>query len=421
ILIFELQLEFVKTARNAKNRKLKSIENCTDSTILKRAKKFKNNALKLLKSASQNCYSNKDYISIKAINYSALDKTQVSQEGYRHIATVNSTIPCEGAISNECVLLNKQMEANIKITQINLYHLEVEKDSTDAFEQGIIDKIDKIGAQCSIKDLLNYIILYLEQSNILKCTDLVVHLRISGDGQNVGHKIKHTMVTFMILNDIKHYDESDFQYTVVLYPETEKYEILKFVLSTLIEDLWFLKKNGLQIGTLCWNFEFYFSADLKFFSICFSLNATNSTYFCSWYNINKNQYENTQADWRITKTMEQLILNWNNMNRHIRAPLFDIIPLENWICDELYILLQIYDRLWELIIAELKARKLYNDKFRKIIVDEMKRINVTFQFWKNYKTHNWNYTFLMDKDKLKVLQSFNFGVLFCSSRTKLIH
>ncbi|CAG8738207.1 28992_t:CDS:2 [Gigaspora margarita] len=110
--------------------------------------------------------------------------------------------------------------------------------------------------------------------------------------------------------------------------------------------------------------------------------------------------------------MEQLILNWNNMNGHIRAPLFDMILLKNWICDELHVLLRIYDRLWELIIAELKARGLYNDKSQKIIVDEMKRINVTFQFWENHETHNWNYTSLMGKDKLKVLQSFNFGVLF---------
>ncbi|CAG8738203.1 28991_t:CDS:2 [Gigaspora margarita] len=163
---------------NSETMELKSIENCTDSTIFKQAKKFGNNALELLKSALQNCYSNENYITI----VQALDKTQVLQEGYRQIAAVNSTILREGTISNECVLLNKQIEANIRITQVNLYHLKVEKDFTDAFEQEIIDKIDKIGAQRSIKDLLNYIIPYLEQSNILKCTDPVVYLRISGDG-----------------------------------------------------------------------------------------------------------------------------------------------------------------------------------------------------------------------------------------------
>ncbi|CAG8794365.1 30391_t:CDS:2, partial [Gigaspora margarita] len=234
------------------------------------AKKFGSNALELLKSALQNCYSNKDYISMKAIDYSvnnynfhidfekenllqtkqhqlaivqALNKTQVLREGYQQIATVNSTIPREDAIFIERVLLNNQMEANIRITQVNLYYLEVEKDFTNAIEQGMIDKIDKIRAQRSIKDLLNYIIPYLNK----------------------------------------------------------------------------------------------------------------------------------------------LILNWNNMNGHIRAPLFDMILFENWICDELHVLLRIYDRLWELIIAELKAHGLYNDKSQKIIVDEMKKINVTFQFWEIMK------------------------------------
>ncbi|RIB14206.1 hypothetical protein C2G38_2195790 [Gigaspora rosea] len=77
------------------------------------------------------------------------DRRLISQEGYQQIAVVNSTIPREGAISNKRVLLNKQIEANIRIMQVNLYHLEVENDSTDAFKQGMIDKIDKIGAQRS--------------------------------------------------------------------------------------------------------------------------------------------------------------------------------------------------------------------------------------------------------------------------------
>ncbi|CAG8521855.1 3423_t:CDS:2 [Gigaspora margarita] len=349
-LIFELQLKSVKKARKAKNKnkELKSIENCYDSTIIKQTKKFGSQARELLESTSQNYYSKDDDISIKAIDYSinnydfhidfgkedliktkqhqlaiiqALDKAKVSQDSYQQIAAVNPTISREGAISSERILLNKQMEANIKIIQVNLDCLEVEEDfantNTDSeIEEEIIDvndidivEIDGIGAQCSIKDLLNYNILYLEQSNILKCDDPVVHLRISGNGRNVGCKIKHIMVTIMILNDIEHHYKSDFHYTTVLYPGVEKYKTLKFMLNSLLNDLRFLKRNGLQIGTICWNFEFYFSADLKFFSICLGLNATNSTYFCPWYNINKNQHENTQANWRITKTIDQLKSN----------------------------------------------------------------------------------------------------------------
>ncbi|CAG8744144.1 16042_t:CDS:2, partial [Gigaspora rosea] len=111
------------------------------------------------KSESQNHYSKKDHISIKAIDYSvsdynfhidfgkedltktkqnqlatvqALDKAKISREGYRQIAAVNPTIPREYAVSNERALLTKQMEDNIKITQINLNFLEVEEDSTEA-------------------------------------------------------------------------------------------------------------------------------------------------------------------------------------------------------------------------------------------------------------------------------------------------
>ncbi|CAG8854124.1 40070_t:CDS:1, partial [Gigaspora margarita] len=131
-------------------------------------------------------------------------------------------------------------------------------------------------------------------------------------------------------------------------------------------------------------------------------------------------HENTQADWKITKTMDQLKSNCNNTNGHINAPLFDMIPLENWICDELHILFQIFDRLWILVISEIKTCGLFNDISRKIIVDEMKRISISFQFWEDNESHIWKYTLLMGKDKLKVLQLFNFKVLFCPSRAKLI-
>ncbi|RIB00550.1 hypothetical protein C2G38_2233903 [Gigaspora rosea] len=69
-LVFGLQLESVKKAREAKNRELKSIENCSNHTILRYAKKFGSQALKLLKSKSQDNYSKKDLVNIKAIDYS---------------------------------------------------------------------------------------------------------------------------------------------------------------------------------------------------------------------------------------------------------------------------------------------------------------------------------------------------------------
>ncbi|CAG8722293.1 26891_t:CDS:2 [Gigaspora margarita] len=311
---------------------------------LESAKKFGSQARELLESTSQNYYSKDDDISIKAIDYSInnynfhidFEKEDLIKTKQHQLAIVQALdkakVLQDSTISSKRILLNKQMEANIKIMQVNLDCLEVEKDSADTdtdfeIEEEMIDvndtvKIDGIGAQHSIKDFLNYIIPYLEQSNILKCDDPVVHLRILGDSRNVGYKIKH--------------------------------------------------------------------------------------------------HENTQADWRITKTMDQLKSNWNNTNGHINAPLFDMIPLENWICDKLHILLRIFDRLWILVISEIKTRGLFNDISRKIIVDEIKRIGISFQFWEDNESHIWKYTSLIGKDKLKVLRLFNLEVLFRPSRAKLI-
>ncbi|CAG8830511.1 39740_t:CDS:1, partial [Gigaspora margarita] len=81
---------------------------------------------------------------------------------------INPTIPHEHAVCNECILLTKQIEANIKIIQVNLYFLEVEIDSTkvENVDSKEITNIARIGAQYSVKDLLNYIIPYLEQIKI---------------------------------------------------------------------------------------------------------------------------------------------------------------------------------------------------------------------------------------------------------------
>src|SRR5439155_20798709 len=73
-----------------------------------------------------------------------------------------------------------------------------------------------IGGQRDCKGILRYIIPYLVHENILTTHDPIIHLRISGNGRNVGQKVKHVMVTFMILNDQKHHHVSSYHYTVTL-------------------------------------------------------------------------------------------------------------------------------------------------------------------------------------------------------------
>ncbi|RHZ46300.1 hypothetical protein Glove_627g48 [Diversispora epigaea] len=242
----------------------------------------------------------------------------------------------------------------------NLENIEVEElDITDSeIVQEILDTIG-LGVRRNIKDILYYIIPSLQKEQILDSSNSVIHLRISGDGRNVGRKIKHVMITVMILNYENYHHNPNYYYTIALYPGSEKYDTVKFILDPFIEELRSLKEDGLEIAGILWKFILYFSSDWKFLAICLGLNSANSKYFCPWCLCSKNQ------------------------------------------------------------IGDLK-HGLFNNMTRKVILDEMKRLKVFFQFWENKDSHNWEYTSLVGEDKKKVLEHFNLELLFRPSCATLI-
>ncbi|RGB21882.1 hypothetical protein C1646_777065 [Rhizophagus diaphanus] len=164
-----------------------------------------------------------------------------------------------------------------------------------------------LGIRRSAKVILVYLIPYLQKQQILKSSDPIIHLRVSGD---------------------------DYHYTVILYPSTEKYDTLKFMLNHFIDELKSFKENGLEVS-----------------GIFLGLNGSTANYFCPWYCCSKNQIGDLNKNWCIEKSIDQLITNYNEINRHINPSLFSMIPVENIIFDELHTLLRITDRLWELMLA----------------------------------------------------------------------
>ena len=106
-----------------------------------------------------------------------------------------------------------------------------------------------------------------------------IHLRISGDGRNVGRKVKHVMVTIALLDDPSKLFESNFHYTTVLFPGTETYSTIKVAANGLVKELQELNSTGMIIDNVHWNFELFFSSDWKFLAICLGFNAANSNYF----------------------------------------------------------------------------------------------------------------------------------------------
>ncbi|PKY53432.1 hypothetical protein RhiirA4_426011 [Rhizophagus irregularis] len=308
----------------------------------------------------------------------AIDQGQISRDSYRDLAAADFHLPRGNCVSNERITITNHMNQLIRISIVDMSRCNELEEIAELNEpdivnhevaQEVINTIG-IGIYHSAKDILCYIIPYLEKNKILKSTDPTIHLRISGDGRNVGYKIKHVMVTLMILNHKEKHHHADYHYTTILYP----------------------CKNGLEISGILWNFELHFSADWKFLAICFGLNGPTSKFFCPWCLFSKDLHGDLSKDWRIEKNMGQI------------ATKHDAIK----------------DRLWELVLAEIKECGFFNDLTRNVITKEMQWLKVPFYFWENKESHNWEYTSLMGDDKETVLKFFNIKLLFKPSHARLI-
>ncbi|CAB4425823.1 unnamed protein product [Rhizophagus irregularis] len=140
------------------------------------------------------------------------------------------------------------------------------------------------------------------------------------------------------------------------------------------------------------------------------MKAANAQYFCPWCDCSKNDIITMSKT--INKSMDDIKINYKQINGHIKEPLFYMIPLQNWVVDELHIFLWITDRLWELMISDLRRETADEEIWKAKILLEMQRLNISFQFWHEKNTNNLLYTSLMGPDKF--LKGFDLFAVFQS-------
>ncbi len=419
---------------------LKQVNQCSNSTLTKRATNIGKHMLVEFNKKAPKLYNSEDVPVLESICYSvnkhtfdinygdenkakkkqknesmvrALDEGNISRDPYRRLCAIESHLPREGAVSKERLRINEEMAQLIPISIVDVVNTENQVDQSEevdiedeAIVQGVIDAVGK-GGYRNIKDILQYLVPDLVNKRILNPYNPIINLRISGDGRNVGRKVKHVMITIAILDNKSTLYQPNHHYTTVLYPGCEDYNSLSNVMTPFCNDLRSLKDQGLVINNIKWNFQLYFSSDWKFLAICLGFNGAHSKYFCPWCTISKSQQGDLLKEWIISKEINKLVEQNNYYEGHSKKPLFDMIPLNHWIPNELHIMLRITDRLWSLLMAELMEQDIFNDIARKIIIDEMKKIKVNFHFWQDRGSKTWNYTSLMGDDKLKVLQFFD--------------
>lgn len=91
-----------------------------------------------------------------------------------------------------------------------------------------------------------------------------------------------------------------------------------------------------------------------------------------------------------------------------------MIPLKNWVCDELHVFLRITDRLWKLMLSDLQRETRDEEIWKIKILSEMQRLKISFYFWREKTNNNLSYTSLMGPDKLKILKEFDLSAVFQS-------
>ncbi len=364
-----------------------------------------------------------------------IDQGPIARDSYRNLTALQPELPRETTIYKTKKRINEEMSNAIPILILNISNeqsLTPIHENPDINDPEIVEEVLKYIGKAGyrkITDILLYILPDLINRHVINPDNPIINLRISGDGRNVGHKVKHVIITCTILDDIVNLYKADYHYTIILYPGTENYELLQRMIAPIASELDDLILNGLRDsnGTI-WTINPYFSSDWKFMAIVLGFNAPNSKHFCPWCLCTKENIGNKHKVCIIEKNMDQIKPAFFDNNSsvkpppgHIKPPLLQMIPLNHYVPDELHIMLRIWDRLWNLVLHELKTQNQFDNLTRKKIIAEMNRISVSFQFWQDQGTQNWSYTSLMGGDKEIVLKSFNFGVVFNEERAFLIN
>ncbi|UZO18751.1 uncharacterized protein OCT59_010063 [Rhizophagus irregularis] len=180
------------------------------------------------------------------------DKSQITCESYRTLASISQDLPREWKVSAERKEITHEMKEIIPISLVNLepslpndpVNSEIHINNSDVIDN-VQQSIGK-GGRRDIINILKYLIPGLLKRKVLDITNPIIHLRISGDRRNVRRKVKQVMVTCSILNDIDNLHQPENHYTIVLYPGIEKYETLHIILDPLIVELRKLKEEGLE-------------------------------------------------------------------------------------------------------------------------------------------------------------------------------
>ena len=134
---------------------------------------------------------------------------------------------------------------------------------------------------------------------------------------------------------------------------TESYESLRESLFDLIDEMSNL--TDIAVNDKNYAIEYFLGGDWKFLALVCGTGRANEDYACIWCKCPEAQRWNTNKQWDITRTVEDICLCAASRKFNCKAkPLFYFIPMDHVVIDNLHMFLRISDVLIDLFIRELK-------------------------------------------------------------------
>ena len=213
--------------------------------------------------------------------------------------------------------------------------------------------------QISFKESLEEQIANLQRKGDLEGDTIGV--KISGDGTNIGKKLKLVNVTYTILNEKEAAMSEKGNYVLAILKTSENYDNLKESLSDLTQEM--SKLNKVTVEGKTYNIEYFLGGDWKFLACVCGLGAASQDYACIWCKCPRNQRHDIQRVWSLSnsaqgaRSLEEISSFAKSKKFNCKATsLFNFIPFDHVIIDTLHLFLRISDNLTELLIRELRRK-----------------------------------------------------------------
>ena len=294
------------------------------------------------------------------------------------------------------------------------------------------------GIQISFKESLEEQIKRLQKNGVLD-KDTTIKVKISGDGTNIGKRLKLENVTYTILNEKDAAMNEKGNYVLAIIKTTENYDNLKESLADLNDEMSNLK--DITVNNHKYSIEYFLGGDWKFLACVCGLGAANQNFACIWCKCPRHERFDISKKWSLTDRSlgardSQEIGKYAKSKQYNckTSPLFNFIPIDHVIIDTLHLFLRISDNLIELLIRELRRKDAIDkvstfsngfcrNRYRHMAGYEkfVKDLGISFEWKINKDTKKLEYRDLTGPEKLSLFQHINFHSLLsdCHDADKL--